>query len=257
MSDDLVMLLRSTISRIAAGTVPAVVAFLFLTQTPGFSTDCLGHEVSIGGDGFPTGRPREGEIPSFHRHASPEVVDASHSFVFGFFGFECAPEASCELKRISENAPAHEGSARAEELMSSITNWIAANFDLPASRDAPRIEFIEPALMASIRYRDLGGNQAMPLDMGRDIVALYDDAKRTIYLPEGWTGVTPAEQSLLVHEMVHHLQNLGNLKYACSEAREKPAFAAQEQWLRIFNASLASEFDLDPFTLLVRTSCLG
>jgi hypothetical protein len=93
--------------------------------------------------------------------------------------------------------------------------------------------------MAQIRYRGSAGNQAMPLDMGRDIVAVYDDAKRTIYLPEGWSGVTPAEQSLLVHEMVHHLQNLGNLKYACSEAREKLAFAAQEQWLRIFGASLA------------------
>jgi hypothetical protein len=111
--------------------------------------------------------------------------------------------------------------------------------------------------MAQIRYRGSAGNQAMPLDMGRDIVAVYDDAKRTIYLPEGWSGVTPVEQSLLVHEMVHHLQNLGNLKYACSEAREKLAFAAQEQWLRIFGASLASEFDLDPFTLLVRASCLG
>jgi hypothetical protein len=111
--------------------------------------------------------------------------------------------------------------------------------------------------MAQIRYRGSAGNQAMPLDMGRDIVAVYDDAKRTIYLPEGWSGVTPAEQSLLVHEMVHHLQNLGNLKYECPEAREKLAFVAQEQWLELFDHTLASEFELDPFTLLVRTSCLG
>jgi Domain of unknown function (DUF6647) len=95
----------------------------------------------------------------------------------------------------------------------------------------------------------------MTLDMGRDIVAVYDDANRTIYLPEGWTGVTPAEQSLLVHEMVHHLQNLGKLKYECSEAREKLAFAAQEQWLGLFGRSLSSEFDIDPFTLKVKTVC--
>jgi hypothetical protein len=57
--------------------------------------------------------------------------------------------------------------------------------------------------------------------------------------------------------MVHHMQNLGNLKYACPEVREKLAFAAQEQWLELFDRTLASEFDLDPFTLLVRTSCLG
>jgi hypothetical protein len=70
---------------------------------------------------------------------------ASHSFVSGFFEFERTLDARGELKRISENAPAR--SARAEELMSSIMNWIAANFDLPASRDAPRIEFIQPALI--------------------------------------------------------------------------------------------------------------
>ena len=141
--------------------------------------------------------------------------------------------------------------------MSSILNWLAANFDLPTIREVPRIEFIQPASMAYVRYRGSVGNQAIPLDMGRDIVAVYDDAKRTIYLPQGWTGVTRADQSLLVHEMVHHLQNLGNLKYACPEAREKLAFAAQEQWLELFDRTLASEFDLDPFTLLVRTSCLG
>jgi Domain of unknown function (DUF6647) len=141
--------------------------------------------------------------------------------------------------------------------MNSILNWLAANFDLPTIREAPRIEFIQPASMAYVRYRGSVGNQAIPLDMGRDIVAVYDDAKRTIYLPEGWTGVTPADQSLLVHEMVHHLQNLGNLKYECPEAREKLAFAAQGQWLELFDRTLASEFELDPFTLLVRTSCLG
>lgn len=111
--------------------------------------------------------------------------------------------------------------------------------------------------MAQIRYRGSASNQAMPLDMGRDIVAVYDDLKRTIYLPEAWTGVTPAEQSLLVHEMVHHMQNVGNLKYECPDAREKLAFSAQEQWLQLFDQTLAGEFGLDPFTLLVRTSCLG
>jgi hypothetical protein len=141
--------------------------------------------------------------------------------------------------------------------LNSILDWLAANFDLPAIREAPHIEFIHPASMAQIRYRGSAGNQAMPLDMGRDIVAVYNDANRTIYLPEGWSGVTPAEQSLLVHEMVHHLQNIGNLKYECPQAREKLAFAAQEQWLELFDHTLASEFELDPFTLLVRTSCLG
>jgi hypothetical protein len=94
--------------------------------------------------------------------------------------------------------------------------------------------------MAQVRYRGSAGNQAMPLDVGRDIVAVYDDSKRTIYLPEGWTGVSPAEQSLLVHEIVHHLQNLGNLKYECagswSAERGKKLFT----YMR-YNAELTRE----------------
>jgi len=246
MSNNLAMLSR-VMARVDAGVV--LVACLLLAQAPNFSTECLGHDISIAENG-----PHEGGA-SPSRHASGE--DANHNFAFGYLEFDRTPDPRTELRRISENGPAHEGSARAEELMSSILDWLVAHFDLPTIQEAPRIEFIHRASMAEIRYRGSVGSQAMPLDMGRDIVAVYDDAKRTIYLPEGWTGVTPAEQSLLVHEMVHHLQNLGNLKYECLEAREKLAFATQKQWLELFGLGLLSEFELDPFTLLVRTSCLG
>jgi hypothetical protein len=231
MSDKLTVLPR-VIARVGPSVVLA--AFLLLVEATNFPTQCFGHDISMTGNDRPT----------------------SHNFAFGYLEFERTPEPKGELRLISENAPAHEGFAR-EGLMNSIVNWLVASFDLPVIWEAPRIEFIQPASMAQLRYRGSASNQGMPLDMGRDIVAVYDDAKRTIYLPEGWTGVTPAEQSLLVHEMVHHLQNLGKLKYECPEAREKLAFAAQKQWLELFHRTLAGEFELDPFTLLIRTSCLG
>jgi hypothetical protein len=85
--------------------------------------------------------------------------------------------------------------------------------------------------------------------------AIYDDASRTIYLPEQWTGATPAEVSLLVHELVHHLQNVAGLKFDCAEAREKLAYSAQARWLELFGKTLVDEFSLDPMTVLVRTNC--
>jgi Domain of unknown function (DUF6647) len=241
---------------IACVNVGAVLAaLLLLAEAMSLPTQCSGHDISIAGNGRPTGGAHEGGGSSIHRHAFGE--HDSLNLAFGYLEFDRTPDPRDELTHISENAPAHEGSARAEGLMNSIVNWLVATFDLPVIWEVPRIEFIQPALMAQLRYRGSASNQGMALDVGRDIVAVYDDAKRTIYLPEGWTGVTPAEQSLLVHEMVHHLQNLGNLKYECPEAREKLAFAAQQQWLELFDRTLAGEFELDPFTLLVRTSCLG
>ena len=89
----------------------------------------------------------------------------------------------------------------------------------------------------------------------RDTVAVYSDAARTIYLPEGWTGSTPAELSVLVHEVVHHAQNVLGLKYECPQEREQLAYRAQERWLGLFGRSLASDFELDPMSLLVKTRC--
>jgi hypothetical protein len=82
-----------------------------------------------------------------------------------------------------------------------------------------------------------------------------DDATQTIYLPEGWSGTTNVEISILVHEMVHHFQNLLGLKYECAQEREKLAYMAQDRWLVRSGRSLASDFDLDPFSLLVTTTC--
>jgi hypothetical protein len=34
--------------------------------------------------------------------------------------------------------------------------------------------------------------------------------------------------------MVHHLQTVGGLKFACPQEREELAYKAQERWLELF-----------------------
>jgi hypothetical protein len=46
------------------------------------------------------------------------------------------------------------------------------------------------------------------------------------------------------------------MKFACLEAREKLAYAAQRDWLALFGRDLFTDFETDPFTLLVRTECI-
>ena len=122
-----------------------------------------------------------------------------------------------------------------ETVLTTIAAWLSLNFMLPPVYVLPRIAFSAPA----------------------EVEAQYDDATRTIYLPEAWTGDSPAELSVLVHEMVHHVQNVAGLGYACPEEREKLAYAAQRQWLALVGRDLMQEFRLDPMTLLVRTNCMG
>lgn len=62
--------------------------------------------------------------------------------------------------------------------------------------------------------------------------------------------------SVLVHEMVHHLQNLAGLTYACPEEREQLAYAAQQDWLALLGRNLFTDFGSDAFTLTARTHCV-
>jgi Domain of unknown function (DUF6647) len=154
--------------------------------------------------------------------------------------------------------------ALGEPLLAVIGAWLSIEFDLPIVRDHPRIELVPPAEIAALRYRgrfpSAGTERALtghsPAAAERDTVAVYSDSTRTIYLADDWTGGTPAELSVLVHEMVHHLQNLAGLRYECPQAREKLAYLAQERWLALFGRDLAQDFELDGFTLLVKTKCL-
>lgn len=139
------------------------------------------------------------------------------------------------------------------QLPDVIASWLSRHFALPATAGQPRIAFSPVEAMAVLRY----GGAASSTSAGAtaDTVAIYVDADRTIHLPEGWTGNSPAELSMIVHEMVHHLQNQGGMKFACPEEREKVAYEAQQAWLALFGRDLSSDFGIDPFTVLVRTQC--
>jgi len=153
-----------------------------------------------------------------------------------------------------------------ETLLTAIVTWLSATFSLPAIHEHPRVEFVSAETMHAVRYRAsrsgerartaLHSGPAIRADRLPEVEALYDDKTRTIYLPKGWTGKTPGEVSVLVHEMVHHLQNVGGLKYGCAGEREKLAYLAQDRWLARDGLNLMDEFKLDPMTLLVRTNCL-
>jgi hypothetical protein len=132
--------------------------------------------------------------------------------------------------------------------------WLAEEFGLPEVAELPRIAFAPPERLVALHLGDT--SHAASAVTGPEVVAVYVDAQRTIYLPQGWTGATPAETSVLIHELVHHVQNLAGLGYACPAAREKPAFAAQAAWLERHGSDLETAFGIDAMTLLVRTGCL-
>ena len=157
---------------------------------------------------------------------------------------------------ISLNAAQPLNTADSQPLLAAIAVWLSANFPLPVSLDHPRIQFVSAAeMIAPLNKYPLQRNDLSASEISSDIVSLYSNESKTIFLLNGWEGKTPAELSILVHEMVHHLQNVGQLKFACPEEREELAYKAQESWLHLFGHDLEHDFQMDPFTILVKSKC--
>ena len=147
-----------------------------------------------------------------------------------------------------------------EALLTAIVVWLSANYSLPASYDHPRVEFSSATKMTSLLRTGDGSQQKPGMVLNQpesDIVSLYSNKSKTIFMRDGWTGKTPAELSILVHEMVHHLQNVGQLQFACPEEREELAYKAQDQWLGLFGHDLMHDFDMDAFTIAVKSKCFN
>jgi hypothetical protein len=147
-----------------------------------------------------------------------------------------------------------------QALLRAIVTWLSNNFDLPKNYAYPAFKFEPARKIATFRYTGLLSDR--PEDTAvvppgqRETVASYDPLTRTIILPEGWTGDTPADLSILVHELVHHLQHAAHMKYECVPASEELAYAAQDKWLGLLGHDLATDFGLDGFTLLVAVRCI-
>jgi hypothetical protein len=143
-------------------------------------------------------------------------------------------------------------SAPAEGLVPALAAWVASELEFPPVAELPSIQFASHKFLIELRHT---ASVSEATFHPSDTVAVYDDRDGTIYLPEGWTGRTPAELSVLVHELVHHLQNKTGQRFACGAEREKAAYEAQQRWLTMFGRDLFQEFEVDAFTLLVRTNC--
>jgi hypothetical protein len=135
-----------------------------------------------------------------------------------------------------------------DPLLKTIVHWLAANFSLSHAK-IPALVSVPPKALVEMRY---GSTANVAIG---EILAVYDQAGPTIYLSSEWSGGSPAEVSVVVHEMVHHLQSAAGVIFACPNAREELAYRAQDAWLGLFGESLESAFGLDEATLKILAVC--
>jgi hypothetical protein len=138
-----------------------------------------------------------------------------------------------------------------EQLINVITVWLTLTFALPATTERPQVLHVPAQRITALHLGTAAGT-------GHDqtILGAYDPRSQTIFLRDDWDSRDVAHVSVLVHELVHWLEDSASRRYECPGEREALAYEAQERWLRLFGKDLQSAFGLDAFTLKMRTGCL-
>jgi hypothetical protein len=67
---------------------------------------------------------------------------------------------------------------------------------------------------------------------GIHIEAAYSDDRHILYLSKQWKPESLRDRAILLHELVHHLQDINKIKAACRLEYEKQAYELSIAWLR-------------------------
>ena len=129
-------------------------------------------------------------------------------------------------------------------LVLSYLTWIGVQTGLavPAS---PSIEFVS--------QEDMQQRSKRPFST---VVALYDRPTSTIYLPNGWKPEALYDRAMLLHELVHHVQEFNKLPSPCSAQRERQAYDLTRQWLGERGVDDPYGFlKVDELTVTILSSC--
>lgn len=131
---------------------------------------------------------------------------------------------------------------RTTELVAELLDWIVASTDYAPALPPPEIVFCETG--------DCIPYETGTVIVGETLNGAYDRYNARIVLIRPWDVTDTRDQSILLHELVHHVQ-LGNRDFDCLAATELEAYRLQDAYLS--QHGIASGFDWSQINLL--SSC--
>jgi hypothetical protein len=145
--------------------------------------------------------------------------------IFPFMRVRILPAAAIAL--VLTCAPAYAGNPSEAFLqrVDQLVRWIAAHSGYPAEiKAAPRFVFLSPE---AIRHSFSGASMGYSDETSTVQAA---QTRGTIYLPVSFT--LGRDDYILVHELVHHLQDESGKVFPCLAAREYEAYAIQTSFVQ-------------------------
>lgn len=114
-----------------------------------------------------------------------------------------------------------------KEILTAVMIWLGANTTLDTNHDIPKVLFLSQSQMEELYYPD-GEKDKSP----NQLHGLYDKESDTIILPESWDRRDAWDMGVLVHEMVHYLQDINQIKFNCMAEMERDAWPIQQKYLK-------------------------
>jgi|TARA_R110000744_G_scaffold122325_2_gene227305 hypothetical protein len=111
-----------------------------------------------------------------------------------------------------------------KEILTALMIWLGANTPFNTNYDIPNILFVTQDQMEQMFYK---GSNKMP----NTLHGLYDKESDTIILSDQWDRRKPWDMSVLLHEMIHYLQDQNKMKFNCVANMEKDAWPIQQLYL--------------------------
>lgn len=141
-----------------------------------------------------------------------------------------------------------------DALMYALMAWASAQTGIAPADTLPAVTYTAPEEMVQMQYPDGDGGAAAN---GVRVVALYDPNEAEIYLPLGFDVRDPVDVSVLLHELVHHMQYEAGVGYACRGEMERVAYEAQGEYLSSVGIDLLEAMEMNGLFLHLVTTCLG
>ena len=115
--------------------------------------------------------------------------------------------------------------------ISSALIWVTAQFGYDSGLPSPYVQWATEAQMVRVAGANDPSARQHAREQGLRLGGMYIPGSNSIYLLEGLDLDDPRHQSILVHELVHYVQDQLGVT-GTTQQIEAQAYALQEQWLQ-------------------------
>ena len=142
--------------------------------------------------------------------------------------------------------------------------WISA----VTGFSVPEIPHIKSATFAEMKHISYDCDNVVPAtkkvcadtSVGYKTLALYIESSETIYISNDFWWPSKKDQSILLHELVHHMQFANNYQKTTESCKrsvlEAQAYSVQSEWLKTHGMSLEKDIGIGPLYLYIITTCI-